>query len=186
MSLGSRRYAAALLEIAKENNILDEIYLELEMVVQELIKEKKMWQLMTSAQVEKEEKEKILQEIFEKKIHDYLYNFLRVLLKKNRFIELELIFLAFKESYLNEKNILEASVLSAIKLTDEHIQKLQEQLEKRTRKKVIVKNKIEESILGGLVIYIGEQVIDGSVRNKLNVLRSNLQNVGLEGTEVIK
>ena len=186
MSLGSRRYATALLEIAKENNILDEMYQELEMVVEELTKEKKMWQLMTSAQVQKEEKEEILQKVFDKRIHNFLYSFLMVLLKKNRFFELELIFLAFKESYLSEKNILEASVLSAIKLTDEHMQKVQEQLEKRTRKKVIIKNIIEESILGGLVIYIGEQVIDGSVRNQLNVLRSNLQNIGLEETEVIK
>lgn len=186
MSLGSRRYATALLEIAKENNLLDEIYQEFEVVVHELTKEKKMWELMTSAQVEKKEKEKILEKVFKKRINKYLYNFLMILLKENRFFELELIFLAFKESYLSEKNILEASVLSAIKLTDDHMKKVQEQLEKRTRKKVIVKNIIEESILGGLVIYIGGQIIDGSVRNQLNVLRSKLQNIGLEETEVIK
>ncbi len=186
MSLGGRRYAAALLEIAKENNIVDEMYQELEMVVEELTKEKKMWQLMTSAQVQKEEKEKILQKVFEKRINNFLYSFLMVLLQKNRFFELELISLAFKESYLSEKNILEASIVSAIKLTEEHMHKVQKQLEKRTAKKIIIKNVVEESILGGLVIYIGEQVIDGSVRNQLNELKKNLHNIGLEETEVIK
>ena len=180
MSVVSKRYARALLQIAKESDILEEIVYDLEIVAMELTRERKMGQLMKSAQINKEEKKEIIQRIFGKEINTHLNHFLMVLIDKNRFSELKSIYVDFKEGYLKEKNILEASIFSAIKLTNEHLHKLQEKLEKRTGKKVVVKNDIDESIIGGLIIYIGGQVIDGSIRNQLQQLRNKLQETGLE------
>jgi F-type H+-transporting ATPase subunit delta len=52
-------------------------------------------------------------------------------------------------------------------------------LEKRFKKKIHLANKIDPSILGGAVVYVGEQVIDGSVRKQLDEIKTNMNNIRL-------
>ena len=180
MSLASKRYSLALIDIAKENNMLDEIYEQFKIVVKELTKEKKMWELINIPSIETSQQKQLIQTIFGGGINPYLNNFLMVLFDKNRFNELEFIFSAFKDYYFVEKNTVEASVLSVIKLSEEHIKAIQEKLEKRTNKNIIVTNEIDESIIGGIVIYFGDQVIDGSIRSQLNSMKIELKSIRLQ------
>lgn len=180
MSLASKKYSVALLDIAKEHNMLDEIYEQFKTIVTELTRDKKMWELMNIPSMKTSEQKELIKTIFGQEINEFLYNFLMILFDKNRFNELEFIFLAFKDSYLAEKNTLEASVLSVIELSKENISAIQEKLEKRFCKNILITNEIDESILGGLIVYVGEQVIDGSIKSQLSNIKSNLKLIRLQ------
>lgn len=180
MSLASKKYSLALIEIAKENNMLDEIYEEFKTITTELIQDKKMWELINIPSISTSDQKELIQTIFGKNINKYLLNFLMILFDKNRFDELEFIFLAFKDYYLAEKNTLEASVLSVIELSKEHMQGIQQKLERRFKKKIMITNQIDQSILGGLIVYVGDQVIDGSVRSQLNHIKNGLKEIRLQ------
>lgn len=138
-----------------------------------------MWELINIPSIEKSQQKELINTIFGNNMNSYLYNFLMILFDKNRFIELEFIFLAFKDYYFVEKNTLEASIVSVIELSEEQLKTIQKKLEQRTNKKIIITNEIDESILGGLIIYVGDQVIDGSIRSQLNNMKIELKAIRL-------
>lgn len=180
MSLASKKYSFALLDIAKEHKILDEVYEQFKTIVTELTREKDMWQLMNIPSIGTSQQKELIKTIFGDDINQYLYNFLMLLYEKNRFSELESIFQSFKEFYLAEKNTLEASILSVIELSEEHIKAIKEKLEKRYSKNILITNEIDETILGGLIVYVGDQVIDGSIRSQLSTMKIELKEIRLQ------
>ncbi|MPW27003.1 F0F1 ATP synthase subunit delta [Alkalibaculum sp. M08DMB] len=180
MSLASKKYSFALIEIAKQNNMLDEIYEEFKIIVTELTQQADIWSLMNIPSIETSQQKKLINTIFGDDINQYLYNFLMILFDKNRFNELEFIFLAFKDYYLSEKNTLEASILSVNELSEEHMKLIQVKLEKRYKKNILITNKLDESILGGLIVYVGDQVIDGSIKSQLNNMKHELKELRLQ------
>jgi F-type H+-transporting ATPase subunit delta len=64
--------------------------------------------------------------------------------------------------------------VTAIELSDEARKKLSEQLGQATKKEVYLRARVDESILGGAIVRIGDKVLDGSVRNKLNQLKKQI------------
>lgn len=180
MSLSSKKYSFALIDIAKEHDMLDEIYEQFKTIVTELTREEGMWELINIPSIETSEQKKLIRTIFGEDINEYLYNFFMLLFDKSRFNELEDIFQSFRDYYLAEKNTLEASILSVLALSEEHIKVIKEKLEKRYKKNILMTNEIDPSILGGLIIYVGDQVIDGSIKSQLNGMKSGLKEIRLQ------
>jgi F-type H+-transporting ATPase subunit delta len=75
--------------------------------------------------------------------------------------------------------MVEATVLTVHPIDSEQEEILKMNLEKRFKKKIHLANKIDPSILGGAVVYVGEQVIDGSVRKQLDEIKTNMNNIRL-------
>lgn len=180
MSLIGKRYAIALLDVAKENNMIDRMYDEFELVINNITKEKDLWQLFISPSIENNQKKEISKEIFGDYLNKFLLNFLNILIEKNRIKDIKDIFYSFKSLTHDEKNMLEASAITAIAMSDVEKKRLKENLEKKYNKKVLLKNEIDQSIIGGIIVYIGNQVIDGSVRKSLSNLKQELQEIRLQ------
>jgi F-type H+-transporting ATPase subunit delta len=73
----------------------------------------------------------------------------------------------------------EARVLTVVPLDEALRVALEANLAKRFDKKVILENVIDESILGGAVVYVGDQVIDGSIKNQLNQMKTQMNSLRL-------
>lgn len=173
----ANRYAEALFQLSEEENISKEIYNELHDVVQVIKENKDLDNVFKSPLVSKKETIDLIEALFNGKINNNLKNFLKILVEKGRISSLQSIELTFKE-LLNEKyNILEGTVISAIALTNEQVKELEETLSKKYNKNITLENKVDKSILGGVLVRLGNTQIDGSVKTRLDNIKDQLSQV---------
>lgn len=173
----ANRYAEALFELSEEENITKEIYNELNNVVDIIKNNKDLDNVLKSPLVAKAEKVQLIETLFNTKINNNLKNFLKILVEKGRISSLKSIKLTFKELLNDKHNIIEGTVISAIALTDEKVKELEEKLSKKYNKNVTLENKVDESILGGVLVRLGNTQIDGSVKTRLDNIKDQLSQV---------
>ncbi|MGE4507652.1 MAG: F0F1 ATP synthase subunit delta [Eubacteriaceae bacterium] len=179
MSLVAKRYAQALFDTAVDKNLVDGMYDEFSSVIDLFKSEAGLMNLMLTPSMNTGEKKGVLERVFGGAINKYLKNFLNILLDKNRFEFVMEIHEMFRQLVLPYKNTVEARVLTVVPLDEELRVKLEEKLADRFQKKVVLENVIDETILGGAVVYVGDQVIDGSIKNQLDQMKTQMNNLRL-------
>jgi len=179
MSLVARKYAQALFMVGTENNQGDAILADFTGIVNLFKSEKDLLNLMLTPSLNSDEKKGILQRVFDSVSSQYVKNTLKILVDKGRFENIFEIYDVFKGLYNEQKNLVEARVFTVVPLDEVHRVALEKNLAKRFNKKVILENVIDESILGGAVVYIGDQVIDGSIKNQLNQMKTQMNSLRL-------
>ena len=173
----ANRYAEALFQLSEEENITKEIYKELRNVVELVKGNKELDNVLKSPLVAKNEKIQLIEALFNNKINNNLKNFLKILVEKGRISSLKSIELTFKELLNNKNNIIEGTVISAVALTEKQVKELEEKLSKKYNKNVTLENKVDKTILGGVVIRVGNTQIDGSVKTRLDNIKDQLSQV---------
>ena len=173
----ANRYAEALFQLSEEENITKEIYNELHDVVEVIKNNKELDNVLKSPLVAKNEKTQLIEALFNNKINNNLKNFLKILVEKGRISSLKSIELTFKELLNDKHNIIEGTVISAIALTEKQVKELEEKLSKKYNKNVTLENKVDESILGGVLVRLGNTQIDGSVKTRLDNIKDQLSQV---------
>ena len=173
----ANRYAEALSQLSEEENITKEIYNELHDVVEVIKNNKELDNVLKSPLVAKNEKTQLIEALFNNKINNDLKNFLKILVEKGRISSLKSIELTFKELLNDKHNIIEGTVISAIALTEKQVKELEEKLSKKYNKNVTLENEVDQSILGGVLVRLGNTQIDGSVKTRLNNIKDQLTQV---------
>lgn len=173
----ANRYAEALFQLSEEENITKEIYNELHDVVEVIKNNKELDNVLKSPLVAKNEKTQLIEALFNNKINNDLKNFLKILVEKGRISSLKSIELTFKELLNDKHNIIEGTVISAIALTEKQVKELEEKLSKKYNKNVTLENEVGQSILGGVLVRLGNTQIDGSVKTRLNNIKDQLTQV---------
>lgn len=173
----ANRYAEALFQLSEEENITKEIYNELHSVLNIVKNNKDLDNVLKSPLVAKAEKVQLIESLFNNKINNNLKNFLKILVEKGRISSLKSIELTFKQLLNDRDNIIEGTVISAIPLTNEKVKELEEKLSKKYNKNVTLENKVDNSILGGVLIRLGNTQIDGTVKTRLDNIKEQLSQV---------
>ena len=173
----ANRYAEALFQLSEEENITKEIYNELHDVVELIKNNKELDNVLKSPLVKKKKKTQLIEALFNNKINNNLKNFLKILVEKGRISSLKSIELTFKELLNDKHNIIEGTVISAIALTEKQVKELEEKLSKKYNKNVTLENEVDQSILGGVLVRLGNTQIDGSVKTRLNNIKDQLTQV---------
>ncbi|MDR1353950.1 MAG: ATP synthase F1 subunit delta [Oscillospiraceae bacterium] len=161
------RYAEALFAIAKKQDI-DEIYQQLECLLDVL--QGDALRFFSSFSAAKSEKLEVLDKIG-KDFEPCVFAFFKFLIEKNNICFFERIWLRFKVIYYDFKKIEEVRVFSAVPLSATQLQVLNEILQKDSKKTPEMKNVVDESLVGGIVVKCGEKVVDLSFRRRLADLR---------------
>lgn len=173
----AKRYGRALFELALEKNILDQLEAELKEVVKVINENEELKKVLEHQLMSSEIKQEIFKKVYLDSVSSTTLNFLLLILHKRRENALEQIV----EHYLNlaneEKGIVRADVKTAIELSPEDQEQLRQNLTKMTGKNLQLKIEIDPSIIGGLVVKIGDKIIDGSVSTKLKMLEKHLKSV---------
>lgn len=161
-------YAKTIFELAEAKPNIEE---EFKLLIDAIIENKDAIKIFSSPRITNGEKKKINEEIT-KGLDRTLVNFLNVLIDNNRFGDILEIYNSFSNLILKKNNIQQVDIISSVKLSDKELNILIEQLEtKLTGKKIIINNKIQKSLIGGIqVIYDGE-IIDLSTTNKISQLK---------------
>ena len=103
-----------------------------------------------------------------------LFNFLELLVEKHRMPAIFRIRKRFDELYKSEKKRIEVTVTSAVELDPSVAEKVGAEVERQTGKEVELTSRVDESIIGGLVLQVGNMVLDASIRNSLEKLRRSV------------
>ena len=177
INIVASRYAEALFQVGEETESTDKLYGELKAVV-DIVKENKDFSnILRSPLVSKEEKKDLITKVFEGKLSQNMINFLKILADKDRLALLADIEKDFKV-LLNEKNnILEGIVITAVPMKEEEVKELQTKLSTKYNKTVVLENEVDKSVLGGVLVRLGNEEIDGTVKNRLDKMKEQLSQV---------
>ena len=104
-------------------------------------------------------------------------NFLKIIIDKDRVSAIEAILKSYK-SLLNEKNnVVEGVAITAIAMTNNEIKELESKLSSKYNKNVTLENKVDESVLGGVLVRLGNEEIDGTIKTRLAKMKEQLSQV---------
>lgn len=167
----SGRYALALFELARENNQLDSVAGSLLRLKAALAESEDFRSLTASPLIGREAATKAVAAVASTLGLDGMTsNFLGVLSQARRLPQLGAVIRAFETLLSRHKGEVQAEVTSAHPLSDTQVSALTQNLKTRVGRDVAVDVKVDPSILGGLVVRIGSQMIDSSIRTRLNTL----------------
>ena len=174
-------YGDALFELAVEENLTDSLMEEI-LMVQAVLKENDgLEKILMHPEISKTKKLQVIDEVFKGRISDALTGFLRIVVTKGRYKNLPDIFAYFIARVKEYKKIGVAQVISAIPLGDAQKLKIEKKLLDTTHYETMeIDYKVDESKIGGLMIRIGDRVVDSTIRSKLNRLTGNLMKISLE------
>ena len=168
----ANRYAKALMDLAKEQNLLDQVHADAAHL-EALSKESKEFRTFLSSPIVREKKKtEILESIFGSTFQELTMLFVGLVIQQGRTGDLPLIATEFIKMYSKEKGILEATVVTATALTEQQRTRIMDVLRKLSGEPIIVLSEEQDAnILGGMQIRVGDLEFNGSLRDQLNKLR---------------
>lgn len=177
----SKTYGDALFEVAAEGGRLDEFYEEAKGILAILEGNEDLSRLMTHPQIVKEEKLQMLEEIFSGKITGEILGLMRMVVDKDHFGEIKSIFAYFIDAVKEYKHIGTAYVTSALDLSDLQKAAVEKKLLETTGYvKFEMHYETDAALIGGMIIRIGDRVVDSSIRTKLDRLSRELSKIQLK------
>lgn len=178
--LVSKTYGEALFQLALEEGTLTTIIEEVNVVKEALVKNPDLLKLLNHPKIDKEEKLSVIENIFKGRVSDTLVGFLILIVQKDRYNDLDGIFEYFQASVREYKNIGVASITSAVTLTEEEKKQIESKLLQTTKySQFELTFTVDKSIIGGLIIRIGDRVVDSSIKTKLQMLEKDLRNIAI-------
>ncbi|MCD8325530.1 MAG: F0F1 ATP synthase subunit delta [Lachnospiraceae bacterium] len=182
----SRTYGDALFDLAMEENSLDELWQESEAILTVLSENPEFFALMSHPGITGEEKLQVVEEVFHGRVSDTMTGFLLLVAGKERFGDLPSILHYFIDRVKEQKKIGVAYVTTAAVLDKAGKEKVEKRLlETTSYQKMEMHYAVDESLIGGMVIRIGDRVVDSSVRTKIEELKRQLMSIQLKSERCV-
>lgn len=175
--LVAKTYAGALFEVALEEKSIDKYLEEINFIVDSCKKNPQFYQILNTPEIKNDEKKKVIDKVFGKKINKLIINFIKILIDKRRIKNLYLIAEKFESIVTDYKGIVKVTAVTAMPLDKDDIKKLKKRLALATGKEIKLDNQIDKDLIGGILIKLGDKVIDGTVKGKLEELEKKLTQI---------
>jgi len=172
----AKRYARALFNAAVHRQAVDEVNEALQQLLNTLNEQPPLRTLLLNPLIPRERKQQMVQEAIARHTHPLLASLLSVLVDKRRERLLPQVAREYVELRDEHVGILRVQAMTAYPLDSDQEQALVRSLERRTSKTVVLQTQVDPSLIGGIVVRIGDTIIDGSVRGQLLRLRQYLLN----------
>jgi len=173
------RYAIALFELAKEEQALDQVAADLDRFGQALDASKDLMRLVKSPVFSAGEQGRVLEAVLDTlKIGGLTKNFLLLVARNRRLFAVPAMISAFRAMLTRERGETSASVTAAAKLTETQVTALKQALTAALGKEILLEERVDPTLLGGLVVKVGSRMIDTSLRTRLNSLKIAMKEVG--------
>lgn len=170
------RYATALLEVATESKKIDSVEKDLNDLESMITESADLQRMISSPLSSRDNQIQAISSIAKKaKFNDITSNFLSLLAQNRRLSMVQSIVNAVKMEISRRRGEIAADVKSAFKLTKTQEKSLQESLSKAVGQTVAVNVEVDKSLIGGMVVTVGSQMIDDSVKRKLERLKRAMQ-----------
>ena len=166
----ARAYSEALFDVAKEHDALDEIREQLGEVADAIADDQDLQVFFFSPYFSSSEKREGIRKTISGANPEFV-NFLELLAEKHRMPALFRIRRRFDELWDEENKRLEVTLTSAIELDPSVVESVGAEIERKTGKTIELRSEVDEALIGGLVLQVGNRVLDASIRNRLDRLR---------------
>jgi len=173
MADAARVYAEALFEVGRDKGKLDALQQQLGQFADAVDRNRELQVFFFSPYLSTAEK----QEGIERAItgaEPELINFLELLVDKHRMTEVFRIRRELDELWKHENRRIDVTVTSAVELDPAVVEKIGQEVERQTEEKVDLSSRVDADILGGIVLQVGNMVLDASIRSRLEKLRKSV------------
>lgn len=165
------RYAKSLISLAEEKDVLEQVYSDMLLFTDVVEKNKEFPRILKNPIINHEKKLNILRKIFKDKVHPMTLAIFEIITRKNREAILPQIAKSFHQQYNVLKGIEEAKVITTFPLDERTREQFKNIVRKKTGNDVELKEEVNESLIGGYILKIGDLQIDESINSKLKELR---------------
>lgn len=168
----AKRYALAIYNIAKSSDNINEVREVLNILMENYKEEEEFRKILEDPLKKIPEKERFLEKSFDHVSSEAL-GIVKYIVKKQRLSLIEEIKEYFLKLYYDENNKLPVSAIFAKELSENQKILLTQKLEKKYKKKIVLDLKVDKEIIGGGILKIGNEVIDGSIKNQIDEIKKN-------------
>jgi F-type H+-transporting ATPase subunit delta len=166
-------YARSLFEAAQDADKLDVVHDQVGEVADEVAGNRDLQVFFFSPYFSTDEKVEALDRALDG-TDDLVRNFLELLIEKHRMPALFRIRQRFEALWQEENKVLPVQITSAVELSEDTVRSIGDRIGERTGRKVELRSAVDPDILGGLVLQVGNSVLDASIRNRLENLRKQV------------
>lgn len=170
----ARRYAAALFRTAKRIDQVEKILADLKAIADLLRKDLSLKNFLEAPQILDQYKRELITTAFKDLISEALFSFLVLVLDKHRIEYLLAMAKEYERLVKEDQGILQTRVITTRALDPVFRNRLKEELEKSTGKKIEMILKIDPQIIGGIIVILGDKIIDSSIRGQLDELKEEM------------
>ena len=163
-------YARALFEVAKEHDALDEIHEELGEFADALDENRDLQVFFFSPYFSSEEKKDAISRLISGADERFV-RFLEMLAERHRMPVVFRIRREFDDLWAEENRLLPVTITSAVELDDQTVRRIRKEIEEQTGRRTELTTEVDPDVLGGLAMRVGNVVMDGTVRSRLDRLR---------------
>jgi F-type H+-transporting ATPase subunit delta len=174
----ARRYAEAAFEVGMRDDTVEAWRAELDTAAS-IVEDERVGRMLANPALPLEQRIAMAKSIFGKSVSQPVLNLIGLMLRRGRIHELPQLAGEFRRLDNTRQGITVATAISAAPLTKDEILALTERLEGLTGGRVELEVQVDPSLLGGLVVRVGDRLIDGSVRGRLERLRNQLMSGAL-------
>jgi F-type H+-transporting ATPase subunit delta len=168
-------YAEALMAVAKDQNLVEEFGNNVQWALAALSTSEDLQVLLGSPLIKIDVKKAVVRSVFESQIHPTMLNFLMLLIDRQRIVFLEAICLRFQDMLRKLNRVALAEVTAAVQLTESQEETLKQKVRALTQSQSVeLSVKINPELIGGVIIKVGSQIIDASIRGQLRRLSNSL------------
>ncbi|NQZ65667.1 MAG: ATP synthase F1 subunit delta [Mycoplasmatales bacterium] len=167
-------YSLALFSLAKDEKKLTKYKDEALLIMESIIKTEEFEVFLDSRSIDTEIKNKVIKKSFDKKINKNLYNFLLLIVKRNKVKIILPVLKKLVKLINNDFNINEGIVYSARKLTQKEIKGISLKTEKILKTKISLVNKVDKSLISGFRIEVGDELIEDSITSRIEEMKEQL------------
>jgi F-type H+-transporting ATPase subunit delta len=166
-----RRYALAIYEVAEKNGKVDEYLRDLREICDLIENNQDFHEVIKHPQINTTKKKQLFVDVFKGKIDEELLSFMIILIEKNRILYLREKLDQMEKIDLERKNIIKGIVKTAVPLLPEELEKLKTIFEDKYDKTIIFDTEIDKSVLGGVYVSVGNDVIDDTIKSKIEEMK---------------
>ncbi len=177
-SVSVSRYANALFQLAKEAKVIDTVSNDLTSLEVTINSDVEILKFIQNPSIKKNLKVQFFNTVSQKlELSKLTENFIGLIIKKNRVHYILEMIRAFNDLLSELKGIKSANIISAYKLSDEEVSKIKMKLKDKFNSDFNINLLTDSSLIGGLKIQVGSQMIDSSIKNQLNLLKAKMKEV---------
>jgi F-type H+-transporting ATPase subunit delta len=174
----AKKYGRAIYEIAAEQHSLKETEEGLRLIVDTINENQELADLLNHPLLGKDVKKNTIKEIFAGKVQPIVLQFCYVVIDKGRINVLANMVDIYTALAHEGMGVEEATVTTALPLSDKQVELLKSKLSEVFGKKIIIKQKVDSALIGGFTIQVGDRLIDGSIARQLNTLKAKMMQRG--------
>jgi len=168
------RYARALFEIAQAERVVDRVEEDLYRLRDLLIARGEILAFLKDRNIQHEGKRRALQDLFEERVHPIVLDMLITISDQDRSRRILAIIEEYSALAEAARERVSGEVVTAIPLDDQTVERMAKELSRIIGKNVRLIQKLDRSILGGAIVRVGEQVVDGSLLRKLQRMEDQI------------